>query len=74
VEIIGAAVDKLFDELGNLGSGSPLGGQIANLLLRRDLASQEKPEETFWKGLGATDSLGEDILALGNLYIVSSDV
>lgn len=46
VEIRGAAVDELLDELGDLGAGRPFGGQVAHLLLGRDLTSQEKPEET----------------------------
>lgn len=46
VEVGGAAVDELLDELGNLGAGGPLGGQVAHLLLGRDLTGQEKPEET----------------------------
>lgn len=46
VEVGGAAVDELLDELGDLGAGGPLGGQVAHLLLGRDLTRQEKPEET----------------------------
>lgn len=46
VEVRGAAVDELLDELGDLGAGSPFGGQVAHLLLGRNLTSQEKPEET----------------------------
>lgn len=46
VEVSGAVVDELLDELGNVGTGSPLGGQVADLLLGRDLTGQEKPEET----------------------------
>lgn len=47
VEVGRAVVDELLDELGDIGAGSPLGGQITDLLLGRDLAGQEKPEETY---------------------------
>lgn len=47
VKVGRAVVDQLLDELGDVGAGGPLGGQVADLLLGRDLASQEKPEETF---------------------------
>lgn len=47
VEVIGAAVDELLNELGDLRTSSPLSGQLADLLLRGDLAGQQKPEETW---------------------------
>jgi hypothetical protein len=59
-----AAVDQLLNELGDVRAGSPLSGQVADLLLAGDLAGQEKPEETFWKGLLATWCLGKGLLAL----------
>jgi hypothetical protein len=40
-------VDELLDELGDVGAGGPLGGQVADLLLGRDLAGQEQPEEAL---------------------------
>lgn len=46
VEVGRAVVDELLDELGDVGAGSPLGGQVADLLLGRNLTGQEKPEET----------------------------
>jgi hypothetical protein len=46
VQVGGAAVDELLDELGHIGSRGPLGGQITDLLLGGDLAGQEQPEET----------------------------
>ncbi|KAI6759071.1 hypothetical protein HG531_013832 [Fusarium graminearum] len=46
VEVGRAVVDELLDELGEIGAGSPLSGEVADLLLSRDLTSQEKPEET----------------------------
>ena len=45
VQVGRAAVDELLDELGHIGSGGPFGREIANLLLSRDLAGQEKPED-----------------------------
>lgn len=41
-----AAVDQLLNELGDVGAGSPLGRQVADLLLGWDLTGQEQPEET----------------------------
>jgi hypothetical protein len=73
VEIGRAVVDELLDELGEIGAGSPLGGEVADLLLGRDLTSQEKPEETLRKGLLATGSLGEKLLALGDGLATESD-
>lgn len=46
MKVAGAAVDELRDELGHVGAGSPLARQIANLLLRGNLAGEEKPEKT----------------------------
>jgi hypothetical protein len=66
VEVGRAAVNQLLDELGNVGAGSPLGGQVADLLLGGDLAGEEEPEETLRKGLAAAGGLGEKVLALGD--------
>jgi hypothetical protein len=41
VESAGAAVDEFLDELGKVGASSPLGRQVANLLLGGDLTSQQ---------------------------------
>jgi hypothetical protein len=38
VEVVRAAVDELFDELGKLGTGGPFCGEIADLLFGWDLA------------------------------------
>ena len=46
VESARAAVDKLLNELGEVGAGGPLSRQVANLLLRGNLAGQKQPEET----------------------------
>lgn len=41
-----AAVEELLDELRDIRASCPLGRQVANLLLRGDLTSQEQPEQT----------------------------
>lgn len=46
VKVGRAVVDELLDELGEIGAGSPLSGEVADLLLSRNLTGQEKPEET----------------------------
>lgn len=63
VQVVRAAVDELGDEAGEVAASGPLGGQVADLLLRRDLASEEKPEETLWERLLATGSLWKKLLA-----------
>ena len=73
VEVGRAAVDELLDELGDIGTGSPVSRQVADLLLGGDLAGQEKPEKTLGKGLLATGSLGENILALGDGLAAETD-
>lgn len=66
VEVGRAAVDQLLDELGNVGAGSPLGGQVADLLLGGNLAGEEQPEKTLGEGFVAAGGLGQKLLALGN--------
>ena len=73
VEVAGAAVDELLDELGDIGAGGPLGGEVADLLLGGDLAGQEEPEETFGEGLLAAGSLGELLLAFGDGAAAEAD-
>lgn len=73
VEVAGAAVDELGDEAGNVAAGGPLGGEVADLLLRGDLAGKQKPEETLGKGLLATGGLGEEFLALGDGLAAEAD-
>ena len=46
VEVTWAAVDELLDEFGDFGTGGPLGGEVADLLLARNFTGQEKPEKT----------------------------
>jgi len=73
VEVVGAAVDELGDERGELATGSPLSGQVADLLLGGHLAGEEEPEETFREGLVAAGGLGEDLLALGDGLAAEAD-
>lgn len=73
VEVAGAAVDELLNELGDVRAGSPLGRQVADLLLAGNLAGQEQPEETLGEGLLATRGLGEDLLALGDGLATETD-
>jgi hypothetical protein len=73
VEVVRAVVDELLNELGEIGSGSPLGREVTDLLLGRDLAGQEKPEKTLGKRLLATGGLGEKLLALGDGLATESD-
>jgi hypothetical protein len=72
VESVGATIDELLNKLGNIGAGSPLGRQVTNLLLGGDLAGQQKPEETLGQGFLTTGSLGQELLALGDLEITMS--
>lgn len=51
VQVGRAAVDQLLDELGDVGAGGPLGGEVADLLLGGDLTGQEKPEETWMRNM-----------------------
>ena len=61
-----AAVENLLDEGGEGGAGSPVLGEGGDLLLRRHLAGEEKPEETLGKGLGPARGLGKELLAFGD--------
>lgn len=60
VEVGRAVIDELLDELGDVGAGSPLGGEVTDLLLGRDLTGQEEPEETCGRvsRLAGTSQLG----------------
>lgn len=68
MEGAGAAVDELLEELGELGASSPLSRESTDLLLRGDLTGQEEPEETLGEGLLTTGGLGQELLALRDLY------
>jgi hypothetical protein len=67
VEGVGAAVDELLNELGDIGTGSPLSGESADLLLSGNLSGQQEPEETLREGLLSSGSAGKDSLALRDL-------
>jgi hypothetical protein len=73
VEVGRAAVDQLLDKLGDIGAGSPLSGQVADLLLRWDLAGKEKPKKAFGKGFLAAGCLGKKLLALGDCLSTETD-
>jgi hypothetical protein len=73
VKVIGAAVDKLFDKLGNIGSGSPLSREVADLLFRWNLTSEEQPEKTLGKRFLSTWCLGKDLLTFGDSLATESD-
>jgi hypothetical protein len=73
VEVAGAAVDELLNELGDIGAGSPLSGQVADLLLGGNLAGKQEPEKTLRKRLLATGGLGEQLLALGDGLAAETD-
>ncbi len=61
-----AAVEDLLNECGKGGTGSPILGEGRDLLLGGDLASEEKPEETFGKRLGPAGGPGKSLLDLGD--------
>jgi len=46
VEGVGAAINELLDELGDVGARSPLSGQVTHLLLAGDFTGQQQPKET----------------------------
>lgn len=73
MEGVGASVDELLDEFGDLSPGSPLLGQTLDLLLGWDLSGEEEPEETLWQGLLTTWGGWEFGLALGDGQASESD-
>ena len=73
MHVVGAAVDELFDELGKVGASSPVSREVSDLLFAWDLAGEEQPEKTFWKGFLSTRSLREDFLAFWNGLPPESD-
>lgn len=46
-----ATVQKVLDEFRNVGASSPVFRQVGNLLLSGDFSGDQKPEESFRKGL-----------------------
>ena len=68
-----AAVEDLFDEFGDSSTGSPVTGELGNLLLSRDFACDQEPEETLGKGLRASGSFGELCLNLRDGLATEAD-
>lgn len=73
VHVVGASVNELLDEFGEIRSRSPVGGQISDLLLAGNLASQEQPEQPLRQWLLATRSLWQDFLAFRDRSSTESD-
>lgn len=73
MEVGRAAVDQLLDELGDLSPRSPVGREIADLLLAGDLTGEEKPEEALGQRLLSAGRLGEKLLAFRNGLAAESD-
>lgn len=73
MHVVRAAVEKLLDVLGEIGTGSPVGGQVSDLLLAGDFAGKEKPEKTFGERFLAARSFGEDFLAFRDGLSTESD-
>ena len=48
MQVIGAAVDELFDELWDVGAGGPFCREVSDLLFTRNFASKEEPEKTCY--------------------------
>ena len=61
-----AAVKDLLNEVGDGGTGSPVLGELSDLLLGGDLSSEQQPEESLGEGLGTTGGTGKKLLALGD--------
>jgi len=60
------SVDDFLNKLGNSSTGSPLLGEFCDLCLGRNFASDEKPEESFWKRFRSTRCFGKLSLAFWN--------
>ena len=67
------SVDDFLNKLGNSGTGSPLLGECSDLLLGGNLTGDEEPEKRLRQGLGATRSLGEQLLALRDGLATEAD-
>lgn len=68
-----ASVKDFLDKLGNGGTGSPVAGELLDLLLGGDLAGNEEPEETFREGFGTTGGFRKQILALRDSLATEAD-
>lgn len=58
------SVKKLLNKFWDGSTSGPVLGERGHLLLGGDFSSDEQPEESLWKRLGATRSLWKKILAL----------
>lgn len=56
VQVARASVDQLLNKFGDVRTGRPLGGEVADLLFAGDFTSQEQPEETLRTALARTFS------------------
>jgi hypothetical protein len=68
-----ASVKELLYEFRNGGTGSPVLGELCNLLLSGNFTSDEQPEKSFRERLRPTGSLGKKLLALGNSLATEAD-
>jgi hypothetical protein len=73
MHVVRAAVQELLDVFGEIGTGSPVGGQVSDLLLAGDFASKEKPEKAFGERFLAARSFREDFLAFRDGLSTESD-
>lgn len=73
VESVRASVDQFLNELGDGSPGSPFLRKTLDLLVGRDLTSQEQPEKGLRQGLGTSGSRGELLLTLGNSQATESN-
>mgnify|MGYP005989195041 CR=1 FL=1 len=76
MEVVGAVVDELLDELGDVGTGSPLSREVADLLLTGNLAGQEEPEETYVEAIVSLATrggkcAGSQLLTLGKRLLAT---
>jgi len=73
VQIGGASVQELLNELGESSTGSPVLAERLDLIGSGNFASEEKPENSFWEGLRSTRGLGEYITDFRNGLAAEAD-
>eukprot|EP00160_Parvularia_atlantis_P013015 Unigene2679_Nuclearia_a/m.8289 Unigene2679_Nuclearia_a/g.8289 ORF Unigene2679_Nuclearia_a/g.8289 Unigene2679_Nuclearia_a/m.8289 type:complete len:374 (+) Unigene2679_Nuclearia_a:476-1597(+) len=73
VHVLGEVVEHLDDVVGHGRAGVPLVRDAVGLLLGRDLAGDEQPEERLGQGLLAAGGLGQEVLALGDGVVAEAD-
>lgn len=61
-----ARIDEFLNELGESSASGPFGGETLDLLGGGDFTSEQKPKETFGKGLGSSGRLRQELLAVRN--------